>query len=133
MPSHPTATVGAHEHKHEVSLTRSGREIKFEIWDVAGGEIYRSLSNMYYRDADAAVLVYDVTSRESFDSIKNYWLKELLERAPSSLQIVILGNKSDIAQPHEISLKEGQEYAMQQRKLFQSASAKKNEGLNEML
>ena len=82
VPNNPAPTVGAFEHKHSIYLNRSSKDLKLEVWDVAGGETYRSLSNMYYRDADGAILVYDVTNRESFESMKNEWLREVNEKAP---------------------------------------------------
>ena len=49
-----------------------GKILKFEIWDTAGQEKYRSLTTMFYKDANAAVMVYDVTRKDSYDEIKNY-------------------------------------------------------------
>jgi GTPase SAR1 family protein len=51
---------------------------------------------MYFRDADACILVYDVTDRDSIDNLKTVWLKDLRDKAPSNLTIAIVGNKSDI-------------------------------------
>ena len=51
---------------------------------------------MYYRDADAAILVYDITDKESFDNLKNYWLKELEDKAPENIQLAVVGNKSEL-------------------------------------
>ena len=67
-----------------------------EIWDVSGQDKFRSLTNMYYRDADAAILVYDITDKESFDNLKNYWLKELEDKAPENIQLAVVGNKSEL-------------------------------------
>lgn len=50
---------------------------KFNVWDTAGQEKYRSLAPLYYRGVDCAILVYDITSRESFEAVKNYWIHEL--------------------------------------------------------
>ena len=60
MPQNPQPTIGATEYKNQIYLNKSSKKVKLEIWDIAGGETYRSVSNMYYRDADAAVLVYDI-------------------------------------------------------------------------
>ena len=51
---------------------------------------------MYFRDADACILVYDVTERATFDSIKENWIKDLSEKAPENIILSILGNKSDL-------------------------------------
>lgn len=52
---------------------------------------------MYFRDADACILVYDVTDRYSFDNLRSLWLKDLKDKAPANLTIAIVGNKSDLA------------------------------------
>ncbi len=58
---------------------------------------------MYFRDADGAVLVFDVTDRESFENLKNYWIKDIQEKAPENIQIAIVGNKSDLTDKEVIS------------------------------
>lgn len=80
--------------------------MKLEIWDIAGGETYREVSNMYYRDADGAILVFDLTNRQSFESLKSNWLKELREKAPPNINIAIIGNKTDMKDQEVVSLKE---------------------------
>ncbi|GAA5972229.1 hypothetical protein JCM11641_002364 [Rhodosporidiobolus odoratus] len=72
--------------------------IKFEIWDTAGQERFRSLSPMYYRNAQAAVVVYDVTKSASLDQAKT-WVKELQRQANPNIVIALAGNKVDLVQP----------------------------------
>ena len=55
----------------------NGKVLQFEIWDTAGQERYRSLTKMFYKDANAAILVYDITHKDSFEEIKNYWANQL--------------------------------------------------------
>ena len=62
----------------------NGKCIKFEIWDTAGQEKYRSLTKIFYKDAKAAILVYDITRKSSFDEIKNYWYNQLKDFAPKN-------------------------------------------------
>ena len=59
--------------------------IKFNIWDTAGQEKYRSVGKLFYKDANAAILVYDITSQNSFEEIKNYWYNEIKEHAPDNI------------------------------------------------
>ena len=66
-----------------------GRSIKFEIWDTAGQEKYRSLTKIFYKDAGAAILVYDITRQDSFDEIKKYWLQQIKEFAPKDISKLI--------------------------------------------
>lgn len=66
------------------------------MWDVSGQEKFRSLTNMYFRDTDGTIIVFDVTDRESFENLKNVWVKEVKERAPENVQIAFVGNKADL-------------------------------------
>ena len=61
-----------------------GKIIKFHIWDTAGQEKYRSIGKIFYKDANAAILVYDITNKKSFDEIKKYWYKEIKENTPEN-------------------------------------------------
>jgi small GTP-binding protein len=76
--------------------------VKFEIWDTAGQERYHSLAPMYYRGAAAAVVVYDITNRQSFLRAKS-WIKELQRQGNPSIVIALAGNKlvSDRKSPTE--------------------------------
>ena len=62
-----------------------GKSIKFEIWDTAGQEKYRSLTKIFYKDAGAAILVYDITRKESFEEIQKYWINQLKDFAPKNI------------------------------------------------
>ena len=62
-----------------------GKSIKFEIWDTAGQEKYRSLTKIFYKDAGVAILVYDITRKESFEEIKKYWYNKIKEFATKNI------------------------------------------------
>ena len=62
-----------------------GKSIKFEIWDTAGQEKYRSLTKIFYKDAGAAILVYDITRKESFEETQKYWINQIKEFAPKNI------------------------------------------------
>ena len=72
------------------------KTIKFDIWDTAGQEKYRSITKMFYKDASAAILVYDITREESFLEIKNFWFKEVKENSSEDLVVALVGNKKDL-------------------------------------
>lgn len=75
--------------------------VKFEIWDTAGQERYRALASMYYRNAHAALIVYDVTSSFSLEQAK-YWIKELQRQVnQTSIMIVLIGNKIDLIENND--------------------------------
>ncbi|KAH3662317.1 hypothetical protein OGAPHI_005568 [Ogataea philodendri] len=84
--------------------------VKFEIWDTAGQERYRSLASMYYRNAQAALVVFDITQESSLDKAK-YWVKELQKQASSNIVIALVGNKLDLEQDRKISRDEAQSFA----------------------
>lgn len=79
--------------------------VKFEIWDTAGQERYHSLAPMYYRGAQAAIVVYDITNTDTFVRAKN-WVKELQRQARPDIVIALAGNKSDLGQKRMVEYEE---------------------------
>jgi len=75
-------------------IMKSGIKKKLAIWDTAGQEKFNALAPMYYRDALGAIIVYDITFKESFDKV-NKWISELRQFADSKIVVCIAGNKSD--------------------------------------
>ncbi|KAG8565008.1 hypothetical protein GDO81_012663 [Engystomops pustulosus] len=84
------ATVGI-DFRNKV-VTVDGLKVKLQIWDTAGQERFRSVTHAYYRDAQALLLLYDITSKTSFDNIRA-WLTEVHEYAHKDVVIMLLGNK----------------------------------------
>ncbi|KAI8587890.1 ras family-domain-containing protein [Geranomyces variabilis] len=98
--------------------------IKFEIWDTAGQERFHSLAPMYYRNAQAAVVVYDITKPASLDKAKS-WVKELQRQANPNIVIALVGNKLDLAATSRaVPAEEASAYATEAGLLFAEASAK---------
>ncbi|KAF4678135.1 Ras- protein Rab-5 [Perkinsus chesapeaki] len=123
-------TIGAAFMTQTVSpFPDSPVHIKFEIWDTAGQERYRSLAPMYYRGAAAAVVVYDITSRESFEGAKR-WVNELRSSHNPDVVIALCGNKSDLAAEREVSTQKGADYAQENKLLFVETSAKTGENVH---
>ena len=79
-----TSTAGASYTIKCVYIKDNNRSIKFEIWDTSGKTKYRSLAKVFFRNASACILVYDITKRESFEELKNYWIKEIRANSFSS-------------------------------------------------
>ena len=82
-----------------------------QIWDTIGQEKLRSLNNLFFNDTKIVIFVYDICTRESLDSLKNYWIKEINEKLGTSIIKGICGNKSDLYLNQEVSEKEGSELA----------------------
>ena len=107
----------------------NGTAIKLEIWDTAGQEKYRSLVRNYYNGCDAAILVYDITDRNSFNEMQNYWHKELIKNCPNII-LGVAGNKFDLFEKEQVKEKEGKEFANKFGAIFYSTSAKENVGID---
>ncbi|KAM5326449.1 ras-related protein Rab-17 isoform 2-T2 [Glossophaga mutica] len=104
---------------------------KLEIWDTAGQEKYHSVCHLYFRGADAALLVYDITSKESFRKARQ-WLRDLeTESSPGEVVVMLVGNKTDLGEGREVTLEEGKEFAESQRLLFMETSARDNHQVTE--
>jgi small GTP-binding protein len=123
------STIGAAFLTQSVSLDDC--TVKFEIWDTAGQERYHSLAPMYYRGAAAAVVVYDITSKQSFIRAQN-WVKELQQQGTSKIVIALAGNKSDLAAQREVRPEEAQAYAEDNQIHFLETSAKTDHNVNEL-
>eukprot|EP00040_Diaphanoeca_grandis_P005427 m.32790 g.32790 ORF g.32790 m.32790 type:complete len:208 (-) comp16696_c1_seq1:485-1108(-) len=105
--------------------------VKFEIWDTAGQERYHSLAPMYYRGAQAAIVVYDVTNTDTFARAKT-WVKELQRQANPNIVIALAGNKADLASKRTVMQEDAMAYAEDNGLLFMETSAKTAKNVNEI-
>jgi small GTP-binding protein len=106
-----------------------GKLLKFEIWDTAGQERYRSLTTMFYKDANAACLVYDITRKLTFEEMQNYWVQQIKENAPKDLILIIVGNKSDLTDEEEVDEDTARKFAEDLNAMFFTTSAKNYSGI----
>jgi len=100
-----------------------GKQIKLQIWDTAGSESFQSITRSYYRGAAGALLVYDVTRRETFDHLTR-WLEEARQNANSNMVVMLIGNKVDLEARRVVSYEEGQKFAQEHGLIFLETSAK---------
>ena len=107
------------------TLTIDKKSIKLQIWDTAGQESFRSITRSYYRGAAGALLVYDISRRESFDHLQR-WLLEARSNGSPQMVMILIGNKSDLEQRRVISTKEGSDFAHANQMLFIETSAKQS-------
>ncbi|XP_058389265.1 ras-related protein Rab-17 [Diceros bicornis minor] len=106
--------------------------LKFEIWDTAGQEKYHSVCHLYFRGANAALLVYDITSKDSF-GMAQQWLKDLeKEFQPGEVVVMLVGNKTDLGEEREVMFEEGKEFAESKGLLFMETSARLNHQVTEV-
>lgn len=130
------STIGAAFLTQSITLPENNTTVKFEIWDTAGQERYKSLAPMYYRNANAALCVYDITSRSSFTKAQD-WIKELKKQAPEGIVICLVGNKSDLEETREVEEREVSQYIVQlneedNKVIAAECSAKSGDGIIEI-
>ncbi|TEB38703.1 ras-domain-containing protein [Coprinellus micaceus] len=113
------STIGAAFLTQTVTLDDQST-VKFEIWDTAGQERYKSLAPMYYRNANCAVVVYDITQSASLEKART-WIRELQRQADPSIVIALCGNKTDLEARRQVSQEGGEE-----------TSAKTGEGVQDI-
>ena len=111
------------------SVETSKGVIELCLWDTAGQEMYRAVTPIYYKDANAALLVYDVTNQTSFDRVKQ-WHLELTQIREDQTFIVVVANKIDMANKRVISPNEGVAYAQSIGCNHFEVSAKTGEGID---
>jgi len=122
------ATIGV-DFKVKV-MDQQGNKVKLAIWDTAGQERFRTLTPSYYRGAQGAILVYDVSSRESFTKVED-WLNELETYSTNhDLIKMLVGNKCDKEVERMVTKEEGQKCARKYQMMFIEASAKTKEGVH---
>ncbi|CEP14583.1 hypothetical protein [Parasitella parasitica] len=129
--------------------TVDDRTVKYEIWDTAGQERFHSLAPMYYRNAQAAIVMYDITKSSTLDKAKG-WVKELQRQANSQIVIALVGNKLDLVQENrseqnedadeqdgngtsrQVTFEEASAYASEAGLLFFETSAKTAANVDEV-
>lgn len=124
------STVGANYSSAIINV--NGEKKKFTIWDTAGQERYRALIKMFYKDAMAAVLVYDITVQRTFTELQKYWHKELVDNCSSSLILAIAANKSDLYEKEKVDEMEAREFAKDIGALFVKTSALNSTGIDNL-
>lgn len=107
-----------------------GKQIKLQIWDTAGQESFRSITRSYYRGAAGALLVYDITRRETFNHLTR-WLEEARQNANSNMVIMLIGNKADLEHRRAVSFEEGKKFADDNGLIFLETSAKTAKNVEE--
>ncbi|KAI8337551.1 small GTPase superfamily [Chlamydoabsidia padenii] len=123
-----TSTIGASFMKKK--LTVDNCRVRLQIWDTAGQERFRAMSQLYYRGAHAALLVYDITSQENFLELHS-WIEELKRNVGDELVMVVVANKLDLESRREVTLEQAREYVTRTLgpdTLLYEASAKDDDG-----
>jgi small GTP-binding protein len=121
--SEQATTVGAAFLQSSVPIDNSDDKIQFGIWDTAGSERYKALAPMYYRGAEAAIVVYDITSVDSFEGAK-LWIRELKLYGQPNVVVALAANKCDLESNRKVSAVDGRAYAREHDLAYFETSAK---------
>ena len=121
------ATVGVEFGSEQFSI--EGHNIKAQIWDTAGQERYKAITSAYYKGAKGAFVVYDITRKQSFDSVDR-WINELKAAADKKLSIIIIGNKCDLEDQRQVTKEQAEEKAKTNEVAFMETSALSGENLD---
>ena len=129
---HHINTIGGAYLQQKIVLS-NGVSIKLHIWDTSGQERFRTMTNLYYHDAQAAILTYDVTNEESLKSL-DYWINELKGKVETDNMILILaGNKCDVSdEERKVDMRKGMQVAEKYGMTFFETSAKAGTGIVEL-
>ena len=114
-------TIGVEFGSRTVKI--SDKNLKLQIWDTAGQESFKSITRSYYRGAAGALLVYDITRKETFNHLTR-WLEEVRQNGNPDIMVMLIGNKADLDSRRQVSTEEGERFAKENGLIFLETSAK---------
>ena len=123
--------VGCYSSK-DIFYPKFNRNVKYEIWDTAGQEKFRSINKIFYQDTSIAILVFDITRKDTFQALKEYWYREVRDNSPKDVIIAIAANKNDLYEYEEVTDEEAKEFAKSINAIYHQTSASKGTGINEL-
>ncbi|MFX0022522.1 MAG: Rab family GTPase [Candidatus Hermodarchaeota archaeon] len=125
------ATIGTYISKKECEFKELGTSVRFMIWDLAGQSQFERLWPDYLTDSRAGIIVYDITSRESFDNVKKWY--DIIKRvALPHIVLILVGNKVELHTSRVVSTEEGMELAKDLGIYYMETSAKTNENIDDV-
>ena len=112
-------------------LNINDKTIKVELWDTAGQERFRNIAKNYFQSSDGFLIVYDITSKTSFEKLA-FWNEQVNLNAPENTKYIIVGNKKDLEEKREVKIEEGENFAKENKAKFYETSAKDGTNVNEV-
>ncbi|KAJ5080287.1 ras-related protein rabd2a-like [Anaeramoeba ignava] len=112
------------------TIEREGKHVKMQIWDTAGQERFRTITRTYYRGCHGIIIVYDLTNRDSFESVPT-WLKEVEQYGETKAKILLVGNKADLVEKRVVKTEEAKAFSEKYRIPFLETSAKNSTNIEE--
>ena len=125
-PSTTIVTTVGIPHYFSTYKLSDGSLVNVKIIDTAGQEKFRALSKNYYKKADCCLLVYDISKKQSFEECKDFYNKNIKDKCQKDIQVIVLGNKSDLEDKREVSSEEGAKFSEENNYLFMETSCLKN-------
>ena len=119
------STIGIDYQIKDLNIRK--KKIRVQIWDTAGQERYRNIAKNYFQSSDGFIIVYDISSTESFEKL-DYWIEQIKTNAKECIKMILFGNKCDIIEERKVPKEDGEEYAKNNNIKFFEVSAK--EGTN---
>ena len=124
------STLGANYSQKK--LEKNGQKIRLDLWDTAGQEKYRAIGRHFYKESYIVCLVYDITSKESFENLKTIWYPDLKEYGEEYKIVALIGNKLDKFLEEEVSEEEGRKFAKEINAVYKRTSALEGTGLEDL-
>ena len=121
-------TIGAEFGAKTINI--DGQEIRIQIWDTAGMENFKSITRSYYKNSICALIVYDISNKDSFKNVLN-WIEDCKVFSPKNILLVLIGNKCDLEEKREVDYETGKNFASLHNMIFFETSALNGKNVNE--
>ena len=126
------------EHSPTVGLDFSSKKVQLnnitftcQLWDTAGQEHFQSITRKYYKDSTCAVVVFDITNRNTFTSVQR-WFNDIKKECDDNILIVLVGNKSDLENKRQVMYDEAKTLADEFNVSYYETSAKNGNNVDKM-
>ena len=111
------------------SVVINGQTVKLQLWDTAGQEKYKSMVTSYYRGANVALIVFDITSHTSFEALP-IWIENYYKNGPESKNIILIGNKKDLEENRQVTQEEAETFSKNNNMIYFETSAKEGDNID---
>ena len=111
------------------SVIIKGQTVKLQLWDTAGQEKYKSMVSSYYRGANVALIVFDITNRQSFETLP-LWIENFYKNGPEQKNIILIGNKKDLEEKRQVTQEEAESFSETNNMIYFETSAKDGDNID---
>ena len=125
-------TIGHDILQKEIYLSED-KKIILNIWDTCGQEQFRTINQLFLKNAKIVLFVYDITQKKSFEELKNFWYEYVISVLGKNIIIGIAANKSDLYQNEEVNINDAKNFALEINAIYKETSAKYFESINSLI